>query len=252
MKKVLSLLMVLGAIMFYCHDAQSQISIRAFEFNTNFNHSPAGTGAGSDLLGTDLNLRMQLHHAELPDALDFYVGIQRRESFWQNGNGPIIYVNHPDGTKEKLNFGTAEGPFQNDAYSKLLICFGPAYTLSIGKRFGWTNELMFLFAPIPWSRLPYHSIGYRASGRSYARKEHKPFRYNGFSPGIGINSCLWWKVSVRDEYIFRIGLNVGYEYMDQLYAYRHFKVNEEKPLSSLSQRLKHIGHIGLNFALSLN
>ncbi|WP_262499635.1 hypothetical protein [Porphyromonas gingivalis] len=40
--------------------------------------------------------------------------------------------------------------------------------------------------------------------------------------------------------------------MDQLYAYRHFKVNEEKPLSSLSQRLKHIGHIGLNFALSLN
>ena len=73
--------MVLGAIMFYCHDAQSQISIRAFEFNANFNHSPAGTGAGSDLLGTDLNLRMQLHHAELPDALDFYVGIQRRESF---------------------------------------------------------------------------------------------------------------------------------------------------------------------------
>ena len=48
--------MVLGAIMFYCHDAQSQISIRAFEFNANFNHSPAGTGAGSDLLGTDLKL----------------------------------------------------------------------------------------------------------------------------------------------------------------------------------------------------
>jgi len=74
---------------------------------------------------------------------------------------------------------------------------------------------------------------------------------NGFSPGIGLKSSIWWKMPIKSKYDFRLGFSLGYEYLNLLYPYRNFRLDGNKPLSALSPRMNHIGHVGFNFTVGL-
>lgn len=253
MNKIFLPILLLSFLLFVSvQDIHAQINIRGVEANVNYNHAASsGNDMGGVIAGVDLNIRLKIHHAELPDALDFYAGLHRRSIFWQND---LFVVNKlENGNQEIMNFGSTSSfdfSFEN-VYSPMMLSLGSAYTLSLGKRLGWTNDVFLLFSPIPWSVVPYITQTYGDSNVPF-RKSHHRFKFNGFLPGVGLNSCLWWKLSVREKSSFRIGLNLGYEYQDWLYPYRNFEINGKKPLSDLSSSLKHIGHIGLNFSLEFD
>lgn len=236
-------------------NAQSKLKIKSIEAATSFSSATSGEGFGGNIFGMDMSIRMRVHHSALPKELDFSVGIHERRAHWQEYGSPrkLIYANVPNsfGTIEKaIVFEDADNFFDEKALGRFLISLGISYTKHLGMYWGWTNDAHILFSPIPKSKVHYDT--YTREGNSLVlQSEDAATVSNGFSPGVGLKSCIWWKMPIKSKYDFRLGFSLGYEYLNLLYPHRNFKLDGNKPLSTLSSRMNHIGHVGFSFNIGL-
>ena len=231
--------------------AKAQLKITSIEAATSV--TTAGNGWGGNLFGMDMSLRMRVHYTALPDGLDFSVGLHERRNHWESGVGSMwFHYGSQTYTVEKIvAFEEADGFFDKDAMSRFLISVGASYTKPLGKYWGWTSDLHLLFSPIPKTKVHYNT--YTIVDNQYVLQSEDYTKVNnGFTPGLGVKSSIWWKMPIKSRYDYRLGLSLGYEYLNLLYPHRHLELDGFKPLSSLATRLNHVGHIGVNFAVGLN
>lgn len=235
-------------------NAQSKLKIKSIEAATTFSSATAGNGFGGNIFGMNMSIRMRVHYSILPEGLDFSVGIHERRAHWEEAGSPkLMYTNVPSiiGIVEKvIVFEDAEDFFDKKALGRFLISLGMSYTKHLGAYWGWTNDAHILFSPIPKSKVHYDTYT-RAGSDLVLQSEDVATVSNGFSPGIGLKSSIWWKMPIKSKYDFRLGFSLGYEYLNLLYPYRNFRLDGNKPLSALSPRMNHIGHVGFNFTVGL-
>ncbi len=231
--------------------AYGQLRIKGVELNSNF--SSATGGPGYNNLGLDLNAKLRLHHEVLPDNFDFYVGLHQKMHHWDTDGGPEEFYFEPTEAghyvhTQTTSFHPASSFFDKRAIRRFMISFGPAYTMYWGKHWGWTNDLQLMFSPYTKSKLHYDQIDILNN-----TVEHKSKTLNnGLTLGVGINSCIWWKMPFKSKHNYKLGLNLGYEYIDIHKPLRNYERNGMKIFDTLTKRLNHVGHIGLNLGIAFN
>lgn len=257
-KKVILMLQVVATLLVAIGQsaiAQSNWKISSIEAGASLSSATAGNGFGGNLFGLDLNMRMRLHYAKLPDGLDFSIGLHERRSHWEVSPMYVSansYYGIAPGTM-LLQFHPANHVFKKDEVERFLISLGMSYTKRLGKNWGWTSDAYFIFSPLPKSKVTYDVYSKNADGDWEFQSHNVAKAKNGFSPGVGLKSGIWWKLPIKSKHDFRLGLNLGYEYQNMLQSVRNFKLEDGvKPMSILSKRLNSAGHIGMSFAIGLN
>lgn len=232
----------------------SQLKIKSLELNLLSNYSDTHhfkSWSAASLQGMELNFKLGLQHQSLPEALGFFVGLHQRQSYWVDGISPGVKYWNEAGDFVGINFGEAQSLFDRDALSRFLLSVGASYTLPMGKSWGWTSELSLLCSPYSKSRVPY-TLYKEMSGEYWIKTaEGSQSLSNGMSLGIGFDAGIWYKLPIAGSLDYRLGLKLGYQYMDQLYAHRQIEVDGMKPMSDFGKSINHIVQCGVSLIVVL-
>lgn len=256
--RVLAVLILLSGM---TAQAQPKWKISSVEAGTSLSTATSGSFGGK-LVGLDMGLRIKVHYAKLPDGLDFSLGLHERRCHWIAQSGPKCFLPYPyiSGIYGvEMFFYPTNKFFNKNAMERFLISLGFSYTKELGRSMGWTSDVYFMFSPISKSEVPYDAITYYSKTIEYRYISDPTYSHdflkekNGFTPGLGIKTGIWWKLPIQSSYDFRVGLNIGYEYLDMLEPLRNINFSDIlMPFSSLPKKLNNSIHAGLNFTIGLN